>query len=134
MIILKNNISYFLINSLNTNQNGLAYWDEEMILMDEGNSITKLSKVMESKGHQLRYSPVGFSSEFHCSTEPQYVFILQGQMKITLQDGSYKIFVPGQYFYSNDLCPNDEIFDVKKHGHKSENIGNLPLVTLFIKK
>ena len=134
MIILKDNTNHILINSLNTNKNGLAYWDEEMILMDEGNSITKLSKVMESKGHQLRYSSIEFSSEFHCSTEPQYVFILQGQMKITLQDGSYKIFVPGQYFYSNDLCPNDEIFDIKKHGHKSENIGDLPLVTLFIKK
>ena len=134
MIIVKNNIKYFIIIKLNTNIDGYAYWEEEYIPMSQGDSVTKLTNIMNSEGHQLRHSPVGFSSEFHCTKNPQYVFILQGKMKITLRDGSYKIFGPGQHFYSNDLCPYDEVFDEKKHGHKSENVSDVPLITLFVKK
>ena len=50
---------------------------------------------MNSGGLQLRVSPVGFRSEFHCTETPQWLFVLGGQMEIGLQDVSELIHVPG---------------------------------------
>jgi len=48
-----------------------------------------LSPVLPSSGYQLRQSPVGFRSVFHCTPKPQWVFILGGQMAIGLRDGTH---------------------------------------------
>jgi hypothetical protein len=76
---------------------------------------------------------VGFRSEFHVSTHPQWVFILQGQMEIGLQDGSSKVFGPGQHFFSTDLLPEGAVFDPAVHGHWSRQLGQEPLVTVFVR-
>jgi len=76
---------------------------------------------------------VGFRSEFHCTGEAQWVFILQGQMEIGLQDGSRHLFGPGQHFYSADLLPPGQAFDPQVHGHCSRQVGDQPLVTLFLR-
>ena len=88
---------------------------------------------MSSSGFQLRESPVGFRSEFHCTEAPQWVFILQGQMEIGLQDGSVRVFEAGQHFYSADLLPAGQTFDPKVHGHCSRQLGDQPLQTLFVR-
>ena len=67
--------------------------------------MAMLSALMPSGGLQLRHSPVGFRSEFHCTVDPQWVFILGGQMEIGLQDGSSRVFEPGEHFYSADTLP-----------------------------
>jgi len=76
---------------------------------------------------------VGFRSEFHVSSHPQWVFILQGQMEIGLQDGSSKVFGPGQHFFSADLLPEGAVFDPAVHGHWSRQVGQEPLVTVFVR-
>jgi hypothetical protein len=88
---------------------------------------------MASGGYQLRESPVGFRSEFHCTENPQWVFILRGQMEIGLHDGSTRTFGPGQHFYSADALPAGASFDAKLHGHWSRQVGTEPLVTLFLR-
>ena len=88
---------------------------------------------MASGGYQLRHSPVGFRSTFHCTGNPQWVFILGGQMEIGLQDGSSRVFGPGQHFYSADVLPEGATFDDKVHGHWSRQVGSDPLVTLFVR-
>ena len=92
-----------------------------------------LSALMPSGGYQLRTSPVGFRSSFHCTGEPQWVFILGGQMEISLQDGSARVFRPGEHFYSADVLPAGQTFDATLHGHWSRQVGPDPLVTLFVK-
>jgi len=54
-------------------------------------------------------------------------------MEIGLQDGSSRIFVPGQHFYSTDTLPAGASFDDKLHGHWSRQVGDEPLVTLFMR-
>ena len=54
---------------------------------------------------QLRHSPVGFRSDFHCTSAPQWVFVLGGEMEIGLQDGTFRRFRPGQHFLSADVLP-----------------------------
>ncbi len=116
-----------------TDRDGRARFREEAVALGEGKSMAMLSPLMPSGGYQLRMSPVGFRSEFHCTGELQWVVILGGQMEIGLQDGSSRIFVPGQHFYSADVLPAGVTFDANVHGHRSRQLGAEPLLTLFVR-
>lgn len=116
-----------------TDTDGRARFREESVALDQGSPQARLSALLPTQGLQLRESPVGFRSEFHVSTHPQWVFILQGQMEIGLQDGSSMVFGPGQHFFSADLLPAGAVFDPLVHGHWSRQVGDLPLVTVFVR-
>jgi hypothetical protein len=116
-----------------TDVDGRARFKEEDIALDQGSEKARLSEWMPARGVQLRQSPVGFTSEFHVSSHAQWVFILQGQMKIGLQDGSCKVFAAGEHFFSADLLPEGIVFDPKVHGHCSRQMGEQALVTVFVR-
>jgi hypothetical protein len=116
-----------------TDTDGRAKFRESSIALTEGTPAAMLSQVFASGGYQLRHSPVGFRSQFHCSTTPQWVFILSGKMEIGLQDGTSRVFAPGDNFYSIDLLPKGASFDASVHGHWSRQVGDVPLVTLFVR-
>jgi hypothetical protein len=118
---------------LYTGAGGRARWREEEIPLPEGSPRAMLSPVLPSAGYQLRHSPVGFRSPWHCTPQPQWVFILGGEMEIGLQDGSSRVFRPGQHFFAADTLPAGAAFDPKVHGHWSAQRGPDPLVTLFVK-
>ncbi|MDH4450977.1 MAG: hypothetical protein QE265_10350 [Rhodoferax sp.] len=115
-----------------TDTDGFAKFREETISLDHGNPQSVLSQVFASGGYQFRTSPVGFRSAFHCSGHTQWCFILQGQMEIGVHGGS-RVFGPGQHFYSADLLPEGATFDPAIHGHWSRQVGDQPLVTLFVR-
>jgi hypothetical protein len=117
---------------LYTAADGRARWREEPVALPEGNPQALLSKLFPSGGYQLRHSPVGFRSQWHCTPNPQWVFILGGEMEIGLRDGS-RVFKPGQHFYSADVLPAGATFDANLHGHWSAQRGPDPLVTLFVR-
>ncbi len=123
----------FIKTILYTDADGFAKFREETIALNEGNPMSMLSTLMPSSGYQLRHSPVGFQSQFHCTTTPQWVFILQGEMKIGLQGGVERIFKAGEHFFSNDVLPSGAQFDEKIHGHWSAQVGAEDLVTLFVR-
>ncbi len=123
----------FLKTILYTDLDGRARWRDEPLALTEGKPAARLSPLMPSGGYQLRASPVGFRSEFHCTEQPQWVFILGGRMEIGLQDGSARVFGPGEHFYSADLLPAGASFDPAVHGHRSRQVGDEPLVTLFLR-
>ena len=54
-------------------------------------------------------------------------------MEIGLQDGSSRVFAPGEHFYSADVLPAGATFDPALHGHWSRQVGGEPLVTLFVR-
>ena len=116
-----------------TDTDGRARWREEAIGLDEGSPQARLSTLLPSGGIQLRESPVGFRSDFHCTGAPQWVFILAGTMEIGLQDGSTRRFGPGEHFYSADTLPPGATFDPAVHGHWSRQVGGEPLRTLFVR-
>jgi hypothetical protein len=118
---------------LYTDSDGRAKFREEEIALNEGTPQAMLTAVQPAAGCQLRQSPVGFRSQFHCSPKPQWLFVLGGEMEIGLQDGSTRSFRPGEHFYSADLLPEGATFDPKLHGHWSRQVGAHPLVTLFVK-
>ena len=116
-----------------TDVDGRARFKEEAIALSEGTPQAMLSPLRPSGGYQLRQSPVGFRSSFHCTTSPQWLFVLAGQMEIGLQDGSSRIFKAGDHFYSADTLPEGATFDPAVHGHWSRQLGDEPLVTLFVR-
>lgn len=116
-----------------TDTDGRAKFREEALMLGEGNPQSMLSALAPSGGYQLRHSPVGFRSTFHCTGAPQWVFILGGQMEIGLQGGVSRIFRPGEHFYSADHLPEGATFDAAVHGHWSRQVGSDPLVTLFLR-
>ena len=81
-----------------TDSDGRARFREEVVPLSEGTPQSRLSPLMASGGYQLRQSPVGFRSQFHCTGSPQWLFVLQGQMEIFLQDGSSRVGGPGDHF------------------------------------
>ncbi len=116
-----------------TDTDGRAKFRDELIELPEGNPQSQLSALYPSGGYQLRHSPVGFRSQFHCTTTPQWVFILSGNMEIGLQAGVSRIFKPGEHFYSADVLPAGAVFDAAVHGHWSRQVGREPLQTLFVR-
>ena len=117
---------------LYTDRDGRARFRAEELALTEGTPQAMLSPVLPSAGCQLRMSPVGFRSQWHCSPKPQWVFILSGEMEIGLQDSSTRLFKPGEHFYSGDTLPQGASFDPAVHGHWSAQRGASPLVTLFV--
>ena len=116
-----------------TDADGRARFREEPVPLPEGTPQARFSALMPSGGLQLRESPVGFRSSFHCTGTPQWLFILRGKMEIGLQDGSSRVFGPGEHFYSADVLPEGAEFDPTVHGHWSRQLGDEPLVTVFVR-
>ena len=116
-----------------TDSDGRARCREQRLALTEGKPQAMLSPLARSGGLQWRMSPVGFRSDFHCTETPQWVFILGGRMEIGLQDGSSRIFEPGQHFFSDDRLPAGATFDAAVHGHRSRQLGPDPLVTVFVR-
>src|SRR6218665_1770891 len=112
-------MSQFTKVVLYTDTDGCARFREEPLALGEGTPQSMLSALYPSGGYQLRMSPLGFRSSFHCTGAPQWVFILQGQMEIGLQGGVSRVFGPGQHFYSADHLPEGATFDPAVHGHWS---------------
>jgi hypothetical protein len=116
-----------------TDTDGLAKFKDETVNLTEGNEAARLTPLLPSQGFQFRQSPVGFQSDFHCTTTPQWLVVLSGAMEIGLQDGTKRVFTAGQRFYSNDTLPVGATFDPKVHGHCSRQVGDVPLVTMFVR-
>ncbi len=124
---------FLLLPELFTDIDGRARFRDIRVDMSEGSAAAALSPLAQGSGHQFRQSPVGFSSQFHCTTTPQWLIVLSGAMEIGLQNGSSRIFQAGQCFYSNDTLPAGAVFDAALHGHCSRQVGEAPLVTAFIR-
>lgn len=118
---------------LYTAEDGRARFREERVELTEGTPQAMLSKLFPASGYQLRCSPVGFRSAWHCSPAPQWVFILGGEMQIGLADGTCRVFTRGEHFYSADTLPAGAAFCPGVHGHWSAQRGAESLVTLFLK-
>lgn len=116
-----------------TDTDGRAKFRDIPVALTEGTPAARLSRLAPSGGFQFRQSPVGFRSQFHCTMTPQWLIVMQGAMEIGLQDGTSRIFKAGQCFYSNDTLPTGAEFDAKLHGHWSRQIGDVSLVTVFVR-
>lgn len=126
-------MSTLTLIELYTDADGRARFRDCPLALAEGSPAARLSALRASGGWQFRHSPAGFASDFHCTTAPQWLVVLQGRMEIGLQDGSARVFGPGECFYSNDTLPAGARFDPQVHGHRSRLVSGESLVTLFVR-
>lgn len=63
----------------------------------------KLSDVEPCQSFMLHEFDADFVRDWHNPPQPQYVIILQGQLRIQLRDSSFKDFYPGDLFIAEDL-------------------------------
>ncbi len=118
---------------LETGADGLARFRDVLIPLPHGTPASRLTALAPCGGWQLRRSPPGFASGWHCTGEPQWLLVLQGRMEIGLRDGSARTFGAGEFFYSGDLLPAGCAFDDAIHGHRSRAVGDAPLITMFVR-
>ncbi|HVL58465.1 MAG TPA: hypothetical protein VM491_18345 [Burkholderiaceae bacterium] len=126
-------MDHFTAVELYTDADGRARFREVELPLNEGTPQARLSALQPVNGLQFRCSPVGFSSQFHCTTHPQWLFVLSGTMEIGLQDGTTRRFGAGDHFLSADTLPDGQTFDPSIHGHRSRQVGDRPLVTAFVR-
>jgi hypothetical protein len=118
---------------LYTDTDGFARFREEDIALPGGSPKALLSELFPSNGFQVRHSPPGVSSDFHCTTTAQWLVVLSGEMEIGLRDGTTRRFKAGDHFFSNDVLPEGATFDSAVHGHCSRVVGDASLTTLFVR-
>ena len=70
-----------------------------------------------------------------CEPCPHGTFASAGGMSACrpCPDGSFRAFRPGDHFFSADTLPPGATFDPAVHGHWSRQVGDEPLVTLFVR-
>lgn len=118
---------------LDNHPDGRAYFRDEVVELVEQRPGLFLSDLVQSGGAQLRSSPPGYRTDFHCTVDPQWVFVLSGALEIGLQDGTARVFRAGQHLFSQDVVPAGATFDPAVHGHCSRQVGDDPVVTLFVR-
>jgi oxalate decarboxylase/phosphoglucose isomerase-like protein (cupin superfamily) len=119
--------------TLFTGEDGRARFREDDLVLDQGTESLRLSALFSGGGYQFRESPIGYISGFHCTEHPQWIVVLRGCIEILLQDGSSRQFVAGSIFFCADVLPAGEVFDPEHHGHRSRQVGEEPLQTLFVR-
>ncbi len=118
---------------LETGADGRAAFRERPVQLDDGTPAVRLSAWRAVAGLRWRVSPVGYASDFHCTEQPQWVFVVAGAIEIELRDGRSRRFGAGGHFLSADTLPPGASFDAARHGHRSRQVGASPLVTVFVR-
>ena len=72
---------------------------KKTVPLDQGTLQSMLSPVFASGGYQLRTSPVGFRSQFHCTGAPQWEASWVGRWRSACKVVS-RASSPGEHFYS----------------------------------
>ena len=114
-----------------------SHWRQARFMRRAPQTAARLRAAALGVGSDAGYASdapeLGFRSQWHCTPRPQWVFILVGEMEIGLQDGSTRLFRPGEHFFSADTLPEGASFDARVHGHWSAQRGPHALETLFLK-
>ena len=101
-----------------SDDNGISHWEE--IDLDKVTSWTQGIDVT-----QIRFSSrkPGVMMDWHPAPQRQFVVILSGQLEIGFEDGTTKVFGPGDARLVEDITGK---------GHTTVAIGNEPCITATV--
>ncbi len=122
----------FSIPSITNQGNDVSVFSSREVQLS-GESVRMLSDQQECVNFRLRYSDPSFSSDFHVAGDPTLLVVLEGTVRISLQNGEYKDFSAGNMFVAEDYLNADTEFDSAIHGHSAKVIGDASLRVLHLK-
>ena len=101
-----------------TDDSGICRWEE--IDLDQTHSWTEGIDVNQI---QFGFRQPGILQDWHPAPQRQFVIILSGQLEIGFEDGSKKVFGPGDARL---------VEDITGRGHTTIALGNEPCITATI--
>ena len=98
--------------------NSVATWEEinfqDVSIWADGTDVTQIKFASRQPG---------FLQDWHPAPQRQFVIILSGQLEIGFEDGSTKVFGPGDARLVEDITGK---------GHTTKALGDLPCITATI--
>ena len=92
-----------------------------------------ISEQINAVNFRLRESHADYKSDWHVAGDPTLIILLEGRLKITLQDGTSETFKAGDKFIAGDYMREGIEFSETLHGHQAEVIGTNTLKAVHIK-
>ena len=93
------------------------------IIFDPSDPSQRGSFNLESSEATFHRFPTGSVSQWHTASQRQYVFVLRGEMEVTVGNGDVRRFGSGNMFLDGD---------VTGRGHLTRVLGHTPLILLAI--
>ncbi|MEI7531187.1 MAG: hypothetical protein WCK52_04590 [Betaproteobacteria bacterium] len=93
-----------------------SHFEDIQLEMNEfrlGSLFSLKSQLVPVEGVVFRENPLEGNQDFHCPPRKQFVITLFGAVEISVGDGSYRIFGPGDILYAEDL---------EGEGHKAREL------------
>ena len=111
------------ITRLYTGTDQKSHFEEIDIPLKDNERGSFTSEPVKTSGLIFRETDGSYDLDFHNAPRRQYVINLEGEVEITVGDGSKKIFRAGDIFLAEDTTGQ---------GHKSRAVGGRPRKSLFI--
>ena len=118
--------------TLITGTDGRTVWSEQA-WPNEARGGMLLSPRIDCSTLRLRSSEPGYKADWHVAGEPVLIVIRAGQLRLSLRDGSGRVFRAGDAFIAADAVPEGQAFDDAEHGHRAEVVGKETLEAVHIK-
>lgn len=118
--------------TITVNEDFVSVFSEEVYPQHTRGGMVLTDRI-ETQNLRLRESAPGYQTDWHVAGDPTLIIIQQGILRISLQDESYKDFIPGDAFIAKDYLPEGLDFEASIHGHRAEVLGMETLKAVHIK-
>jgi hypothetical protein len=106
-----------------TGSNGESHFEDIDIPFGRKDAIDARSEIFAATGVQFRETPADYDLDFHCVPDRQFVITLEGQVDITVGDGTTRRIGVGDVLL---------VEDTTGRGHISRAVNKKPHKHLFI--
>ncbi|MGE4301756.1 MAG: hypothetical protein AB7F40_09150 [Victivallaceae bacterium] len=108
---------------LAADENGVTYFEDMEIVLEDGGDIGKLSKVIPATGVIFRETAADYDYTWHNAPQRQFIVMLDAGVEITVGSGEVRTIKPGEVLLVEDTVG---------HGHISKALRKQPRKSIFI--
>lgn len=102
---------------------GESHFEDIEINLAHSSPLGKMSDPLPISSMILRENSPGYTYEWHCAPQRQYIVMLEGLVRIQTSDGTTRIFKPGEIVFLEDTTGK---------GHKSDVPDGKPRKSIFL--
>lgn len=111
------------ITRLYTGEDQQSHFEDLDVALDDRGEIGWLSARLAASGVIFRYTDGDYDYDWHNAPQRQYIVMLDGELEITIGDGSKRVFTAGDIVLAED-CDGQ--------GHISRAVDGKPRKSIFI--